>query len=133
MKRMDAALNNPFVDIIAHPTGRIIGRREGYQVNVAKMILKEKETNTALELNANPQRIDLTTTWLKAAQEAGVPVAINTDAHNQERMHLMNYGIRRAQREFQKPEYIVNTWSKAKLISFIQRTKQKSEERIEHF
>ncbi|HLR53193.1 MAG TPA: DNA polymerase/3'-5' exonuclease PolX [Pseudogracilibacillus sp.] len=127
MKRIDAALNNPFVDIIAHPTGRIIGRREGYQVNVAKMIQKAKETNTALELNANPQRFDLTTTWLKAAQEAGVPVAINTDAHNQESMHLMNYGIRRANRAFLKPENIVNTWSKAKLLSFIQRNKGTSE------
>src|SRR5699024_9732438 len=106
MKRMDAALNNPFVDIIAHPTGRIIGRREGYQVTVEKMNQKAKETNTALELNANPQRFDLTTTWLKAAQEAGVPVAINTDAHNQESMHLMNYGIRRANRAFLNPENI---------------------------
>src|SRR5699024_10151701 len=100
MKRMDAALNNPFVDIIAHPTGRIIGRREGYQVNVAEMIQIAKETNAALELTANPLRFDLTAIWLEAAQEAGVPVAIKTDVHNQEEMHLMNYGIRRANRAF---------------------------------
>src|SRR5699024_8253491 len=109
MKRMNAALDNPFVNIIAHPTGRIIGRREGYQVNVAELIQKAKATNTALELNANPQRFDLTTTWLQAAQVAGVPIAINTDAHNRESMHLMNYGIRRANRAFLKPDNIVNT------------------------
>src|SRR5699024_6376126 len=108
-------------------TGRIIGRREGYQVNVAKMIQKAKETNKVLELNANLQRFDLTTTWLKTAQEVGVPVAINTEAHNKETMHLMNYCIRRANREYLKPENIVNTWSKAKLLSFIQRNKGTSE------
>lgn len=127
MKRMNAALDNPFVNIIAHPTGRIIGRREGYQVNVAELIQKAKATNTALELNANPQRFDLTTTWLQAAQVAGVPIAINTDAHNRESMHLMNYGIRRANRAFLKPANIVNTWSKDRLLSFIQRNKGENE------
>lgn len=127
MKRMNAALDNPFVNIIAHPTGRIIGRREGYQVNVAELIQKAKATNTALELNANPQRFDLTTTWLQAAQVAGVPIAINTDAHNRESMHLMNYGIRRANRAFLKPANIVNTWSKDRLLSFIQPNKGENE------
>ncbi|HLQ96700.1 MAG TPA: DNA polymerase/3'-5' exonuclease PolX [Pseudogracilibacillus sp.] len=127
MKRMNAALDNPFVNIIAHPTGRIIGRREGYQVNVAELIQKAKATNTALELNANPQRFDLTTTWLQAAQVAGVPIAINTDAHNRESMHLMNYGIRRANRAFLKPDNIVNTWSKDRLLSFIQGNKGENE------
>src|SRR5690625_5842937 len=59
MKRMEAACKNPYVDIIAHPTGRIIGRREPYAINMHELIRLAKETNTALEINASPQRFDL--------------------------------------------------------------------------
>src|SRR5690625_3884481 len=81
MNRLHTALENPYVDIIAHPTGRIIGRRNGYRVVMEQLIEKAKETNTVLELNANPMRFDLSTEHLRQAQDAGVHIAINTDAH----------------------------------------------------
>jgi len=121
MKRLDTALENPYVDIIAHPTGRIIGRREGYNVNVSQLIEKAKETNTALELNANPQRFDLATEWLQQAQEIGVPIAINTDAHNTKSLHFMEYGVRRAKKAWLDKKTVMNTWSTKEIISFIQR------------
>ncbi|HET7657613.1 MAG TPA: DNA polymerase/3'-5' exonuclease PolX, partial [Bacillales bacterium] len=81
MKRLEAALENPHVDLIAHPTGRIIGRREGYDVDVERLIERAAETKTALELNANPNRLDLAAKWLRLSQEKGVLLSINTDAH----------------------------------------------------
>ncbi len=65
MHRLNNALENPYVSIIAHPTGRLIGRRDGYRVNLKKLIEKAKETNTALEINANPNRLDLSHEWAK--------------------------------------------------------------------
>src|SRR5699024_162299 len=76
MHRLETAVNNPYVDIIAHPTGRLIGRREGYNVNVERLISLAKETNTVLELNANPMRFDSAPEYLKKAQELGVTIAI---------------------------------------------------------
>src|SRR5699024_11852970 len=61
----------PILNLIAHPTGRLLGRREGYHVHVEKLIERAKETNTALEINANPNRLDLSSNWAKKAQEIG--------------------------------------------------------------
>ena len=67
--------------MIAHPTGRKIGARDGYAVNIESLIALAKETNTILELNASPKRLDLKTEYLINAQEAGVKIMINTDSH----------------------------------------------------
>src|SRR5699024_11702992 len=76
MDRLFAALENPYVSLVAHPTGRLIGRRDGYKVDVDQLIERAKETNTALEINAYPNRLYLSFTWSKKAQEAGVSIAI---------------------------------------------------------
>src|SRR5690625_5083434 len=94
MKLMETACKNPYVDIIAHPTGRIIGRREPYAINMHELIRLAKETNTALEINASPQRFDLSNEWARIAEDTGVTIAINTDAHRtrselQSRGHLV--------------------------------------------
>lgn len=123
MDRLYHALENPYVSLIAHPTGRLLGRREGYAVNVEKLIEKARETNTALELNANPNRLDLAAKWLRLAQEAGVNLAINTDAHNYQMLDDMKYGVNFAKRGFIRPENVINTWSKEKLIDFFNRNK----------
>src|SRR5699024_12019645 len=81
MMRMEADCKNPYVDIIAHPTGRIIGRREPYAINMHELIRLAKETNTALEINASPQRFDLSNEWARIAEDSGVTIAIHTDAH----------------------------------------------------
>ncbi len=123
MKRLYTALENPYVDIIAHPTGRIIGRRSGYKVNVEKLIERAQQTNTVLELNANPQRFDLATEWLEMAQDVGVTIAINTDAHKGGTLHHMDYGVKMGRKAWLKPDSVLNTWKKDKLIDYLSRNK----------
>ena len=121
MKRLYTALENPNVNIIAHPTGRLIGRRPGYKVNMEELLLKAKETNTALELNANPMRFDLATEWLMKAQDMDIPIAINTDSHNKQSFHFMDYGVRMGKKAWLKRESVINTWTKDQLLTFINR------------
>lgn len=121
MKRLKSALSNPHVDLVAHPTGRIIGRRPGYDVDVELLIEWAKETNTALELNANPNRLDLASNWLEMAQDAGVPLAMNTDAHYTEELNHMVIGVSAAKKGWIRPDSVINTWSLEKLQRFLQR------------
>jgi DNA polymerase (family 10) len=123
MHRLYTALENPYVSLIAHPTGRLIGKRSGYNVNVDKLIEKAKETNTALEINANPNRLDLSADWVQKAQESGVTLAINTDAHSYQMLDHMAYGVSVARKGWIKKETVMNTWSKDKLISYFNRNK----------
>ncbi|PAV30437.1 DNA polymerase/3'-5' exonuclease PolX [Virgibacillus profundi] len=123
MNRLYAALENPYVSLIAHPTGRLIGRREGYQVDVEKLIERAKETNTALEINANPNRLDLSSEWVRKAQEADATIAINTDAHNYQMLDHMVYGVGVARKGWIRKESVINTWSKEKLIDYFNRNK----------
>lgn len=123
MYRLETALHNPYVDIIAHPTGRIIGRREGYHVNVERLINVAKETNTALELNANPQRFDLSPYWLEQAQTAGVTIAINTDAHRTSMLEHMHYGVKVANQAWLQKDSILNMWDKEAVSAFLTRNK----------
>mgnify|MGYP005838408677 CR=1 FL=1 len=121
MKRLKSALHNRHVDIIAHPTGRLIGRREGYDVDVDMLISLAKETNTALELNANPNRLDLASSYLRKAQDAGVKLVINTDAHNIEMLAHMDIGISVAKKGWIRKENVINTWDYEDLMNFFQR------------
>ncbi|MEC5421993.1 DNA polymerase/3'-5' exonuclease PolX [Virgibacillus sp. C22-A2] len=123
MARLNAALDNPFVSLIAHPTGRLIGRREGYKVDLNKLMIRAKETNTALEINANPNRLDLSSEWSRKAQEMGVTLAINTDAHNYQMLDHMKYGVGVARKGWVQKENVLNTWSKEKLIAYFNRNK----------
>ncbi|WP_035664000.1 DNA polymerase/3'-5' exonuclease PolX [Halalkalibacter akibai] len=121
MKRLRTALENKHVDLIAHPTGRILGRRDGYDVDVELLIELAKETNTALELNANPHRLDLAAHWLKKAEEAGVTIAINTDAHHLESLDLMVYGTGVARKALLKKDSVMNTWSLETFTAYLNR------------
>ncbi len=94
MERLHTAMKNPHVDMIAHPTGRIIGQREGYNPDVPQLIQWAKEYGKILELNANPYRLDLATDHLIMAQEAGVTIAINTDAHAIDQLKYMDIGVK---------------------------------------
>ncbi|MEJ9302789.1 DNA polymerase/3'-5' exonuclease PolX [Priestia megaterium] len=123
MNRLKQALNNVHVDLIAHPTGRLIGRRNGYDVDIDMLIELAKETKTALELNANPNRLDLAAEHIKKAQEAGVKIAINTDAHNIDMLEHMEIGISTGIKGWLKPETVLNTYSLKKLTAFLNRHK----------
>lgn len=119
MHRLYQAMENPFVNLIAHPTGRILGGRAGYAVNVEKLIEKAVETGTALEINANPHRFDLSAKWARIAEEQGAILSINTDAHNIQGLNHMGYGVSVAKRGFIQKDTVINTWSLEKLKAFI--------------
>lgn len=119
MKRMEAACKNPHVAMIAHPTGRLIGRREGYQVNLDRLIDLAVETGTILEINANPNRLDLSAEWAEKAQEKGAFISINTDAHRYDMLDHLSYGVRNARRGWIRKETVVNTWSVNQLTEYL--------------
>ncbi|MCP8617060.1 DNA polymerase/3'-5' exonuclease PolX [Salirhabdus salicampi] len=121
MKRIRTAMECPYVDLIAHPTGRLIGKRDGYEVDYELLIQWAKETNTALELNANPNRLDLTWKWLKKAQDQGVKVAINTDAHNYKMLDDMEIGVKFGKKGWLRRDTVLNTWGQGELISYLKK------------
>ncbi len=123
MNRLLAAVENPYVNVIAHPTGRLIGRRKGYAADVDMLIDKARETGTVLELNANPNRLDLSWKWLQKAQEKGVNIAINTDAHSYHTLEFMDVGVGSARKGWLRPESVINTWTKDELVTLFNRNK----------
>ncbi|MBM7706729.1 DNA polymerase (family 10) [Chryseomicrobium aureum] len=121
MERLYAAISNPNVDMIAHPTGRIVGERPGYEPDVEQLLHWAKEFDKIVELNANPYRLDLAVNWLERAQELEVKVAINTDAHHLDHLRFMDIGVRHAQKAWLKKELIVNTWEPKQLLDYLAR------------
>ncbi len=119
MERLLTAMQNKHVDMIAHPTGRIIGQRPGYDPDVSQLIQWASEYGKIVELNANPYRLDLATEYLIEAQKLNVPIAINTDAHAIEQLRFMDIGVKYAQKAWIKQDLIVNTWSYQKLKDFL--------------
>ncbi len=109
--RLRKAMENPFVHIIAHPTGRIIGYREAYDVDIQEIIQLAAQTNTALEINASPERMDLNDIYVKSAKEQGVLLAIGTDAHQISALDYMLYGVAVARRGWLEKENLLNTFS----------------------
>ena len=123
MARLLTAMQNPYVHMIAHPTGRIIEDRAGYNPDMEQLIAWAKEYGKILELNANPYRLDLCVEHLEMAVAAGVPVAINTDAHAIDQLRFMDIGVRYANKAWLKKEMIVNTWTQEQFEAFIRRNK----------
>lgn len=122
MHRLEQACRNPYVRHIAHPTGRIIGRRDGYKVNMERLFELAKETGTILEINANPLRLDLSAEALRHHQD--IMVTINTDAHHIDNLELMKYGIATAQKAFIDKSRVLNTMSREDFKSFIENNKK---------
>lgn len=121
--RITSALRNPYVDIIAHPTGRLIGEREPYAVNVEKIIKVAAETKTALEINAYFKRLDLNDIQTKVAKEKGCKLAIGTDAHIMEQMDFMPLGVSVARRAWLTREDVLNTLTYSELMSYLRKDK----------
>lgn len=119
MNRLKTALENKYVDIIAHPTGRKIGKRDGYEVDMESLIQLAKETNTVLELNSNPNRLDLSATYIQLAQEAGVKIVINTDAHHIDELHNMKIGVSTAKKGWIRKSTVLNAMTKEELLNYL--------------
>lgn len=109
-ERLCKAMENPFVRVLGHPTGRKLGRRDPYPVNVDRLIEKAAETGTALELNASPERLDLSAELCRRAVEAGALISINADAHRTATLENIRYGIMTARRAWLEPRHVINTW-----------------------
>ncbi len=118
-KRIVSAMQNPFVSIIAHPTGRLIGEREAYEVDMEEVLKTAKETGAALEINAYPLRLDLNDIYIKRAKEMGISMAINTDAHVEYQFDFMMYGAGIAKRGWLEKDDALNTFSYDLLIKRI--------------
>jgi len=112
------AMDNPYVHCIAHPTGRLIGQREPMDVDIAAVIKHAAQTHTALEVNANPWRLDLKDTHCRMAIEAGVKLVIGTDAHSIAGLSLMPFGVATAARGWATKADVLNTFSAAKIKSW---------------
>ncbi len=117
--RIIKAMQNPNVDIIAHPQGRILGRRKAYRVNMEKVINIAAKTNTCLEINASPYRLDLDDNMVKKAGEKGVKIAINTDAHHIDEFDDMPLGVGVARRGWLEKGDIINTLTYDKLMNYL--------------
>ncbi|MCE7699719.1 MAG: hypothetical protein K8E24_013205, partial [Methanobacterium paludis] len=109
----------------APPPGRLLGRRRGYAVNLPQLIKLAGETGTALELNANRQRLDLSAEWVRKAQKAGVQLAIDSDSHSVSGFADMVLGVQTAQRGWIRPETVLNTRSLESFTAFIRQKKEK--------
>jgi DNA polymerase (family 10) len=107
--RITGALENPHVSMIAHPTGRLLNKREPYDVDMDAVFQAAKANKKLLELNANPIRLDLNEVYLQAAKTFGVPIVINTDAHRIRGLENMKYGIKQARRGCLAKQDVANT------------------------
>jgi len=112
------AMDNPYVHCIAHPTGRLIGQREPMDIDIAAVVKHAAQTHTALEVNANPWRLDLKDVHCKMAIEAGVKLVIGTDAHSIAGLDFMEYGVATAARGWVTKADVLNTFSAAKIKSW---------------
>jgi len=116
--RITKAMENPNIDIISHPTGRLIGRRDEYQLDFDKILQAAKRTGTILEINSSPDRMDLRDFYIRRAKNEGVKMIINTDSHQKEQMDLMEYGVSQARRGWAEKQDIINTFSAEKILDF---------------
>ena len=114
--RITAAMRNPYVSIIAHPTGRILGEREGYEVDMEEVLAVARETGTALEINSYPLRLDLSDRYVRRAKELGVAIAVNTDTHAGLEFDTLSYGISVAKRGWLEKEDVLNTLEAPELL-----------------
>jgi DNA polymerase (family 10) len=114
-KRILKALDNPYVHILAHPTGALIGAREPYSVDLEKVMKKAADKKVALEINAYYERLDLNDTACRRAKELGAKLAIGTDSHHLDQLWMMKLGVAVARRGWLEPDDVLNTYDLKKL------------------
>lgn len=108
-ERIIKAVKNPFIDIISHPTGRLINQRPESKINMEKVLRAAKHYGTILEINASPERLDLKDLYIRRAKELGVKMIIGSDAHQKSQLNLMKFGVFQARRGRAEKEDIINT------------------------
>ncbi len=125
--RMVAAVNSGLIDIVAHPTGRVLLARQPYGLHLDQLIAACAENDVALEINASPQRLDLDDSHARFAVQQGCRLSINTDAHSPDSLTDMRYGVMQARRGWVEAGTVINTWSLRKLRSWLKRRPNSSD------
>jgi DNA polymerase (family X) len=123
-ERVIRAMRNRHVSIIGHPTGRLIGEREPYDIDMERVIAVARDLGCHLEVNAQPDRLDLNDNYIHAAKEAGVTLAISTDAHSVDAFECIRFGIDQARRGWLTADDVINTRSLVELRKILQRQRQ---------
>ncbi|MHB8856020.1 MAG: DNA polymerase/3'-5' exonuclease PolX [Bellilinea sp.] len=118
-ERLLKVMRNPHVDIIGHPSGRLLPNREGADLDMDAVLASAKEHGLVLEINANPARLDLDEVYARRAAEMGIPLTINTDAHSPADLDLREYGVSVARRAWVEPEVVINTWPVEKITVWL--------------
>lgn len=117
--RMLNAIQNPHVDMIAHPSGRLIGRRDPADLDMDQILEAALESGVILEINANPERLDLNDIYARRAAEMGIPLAINTDAHSPQHLAFRSFGVGIARRAWVTSKQVVNCWTAARIQKWL--------------
>jgi DNA polymerase (family 10) len=115
-KRIISALKNKYVNLLSHPTGRLIGKRAPYEVDLEEILKVAKDTGTHMELNAHPERLDLNDVHCRRAKELGIKIAIDTDAHSANSLNDIQYGVATARRGWLSASDVINTYPIDKLL-----------------
>ena len=123
-RRMVTAVGSGQIDMLAHPTGRVLLHRAPYGLHIDELIAACAEHDVALEINASPQRLDLDDTHARFAIQQGCKLTINSDAHGPEGLTRMRYGIMQARRGWVEAADVINTWSARKLKSWLKRRRK---------
>ncbi len=118
-QRLLNAIRNPNVDVIGHPTGRLIPGREGADLDMEAVFAEAAQSGVALEISAHPERLDLSDIHARQAIEMGIPLSINTDAHSPEELDLMHFGIATARRGWVEAKHVINTWEPERLLTWL--------------
>jgi len=124
-ERMIRAIRNPHVSVIGHPSGRLIGEREPYEIDMEQVIAAAREHGCHLEINAQPDRMDLSDNYIHAAKQAGVKLAISTDAHSVDAFGCIRLGVDQARRGWLTADDVINTRSLAELRKLLLRRKNR--------
>ena len=120
-ERIIRAMRNPYVTVIGHPSTRLLGQREPIDVDMEALFQAALETGTAMEINASLERLDLKDMHVLRAQELGVPLIVNTDAHAAESLDTMRFGVAVARRGWCEPRHIINTRPLEEFLAFLRR------------
>ncbi len=118
--RVVRAMRNPHVDVIGHPSGRLLGEREASRIDLDRILREAVETGTILEINSAPNRLDLDDVHVRQAVQLGVPLCINSDAHSSDFLGVVEYGVATARRGWAEARDIVNTWPLKRLLDRLQ-------------
>jgi DNA polymerase (family 10) len=120
-ERIKRAMRNPHADILFHPTGRVIQKREPYDVDMDEIIKTAKETDTVLEVDAYPDRLDLKDEHVRKAVEAGVKLVIDSDAHSVNHMRFLEFGVAQARRGWARKKDVINTLPQKDFLKSLKR------------